>query len=56
MELLVSKRKGLGSKKSVEQGRSPFCARSVLVLREHGKLARTPLADFFNQPRVKNQE
>ncbi len=39
------------SKKSVQQGRSPFCARSVLVLREHGKRARTPLAAFFNVPK-----
>ncbi len=46
------------SKKSVQsrpeasrrEGRSPFCARSVLVLREHGKRARTPLAAFFNRP------
>ncbi len=38
------------SKKSVQQGRSPFCARSVLALREHGKRARTPLAAFFNDP------
>ncbi len=46
------------SKKSVQpcpeasrrEGRSLFCARSVLVLREHGKRARTPLAAFFNRP------
>ncbi len=38
------------SKKSVQQGRSPFCARSVLAVREHGKRARTPLAAFFNRP------
>ena len=38
------------SKKSVQQGRSHFCARSVLVLREHGTRARTPLAAFFNRP------
>ncbi len=46
------------SKKSVQscpeasrrKGRSPFCARSVLALREHGKRARTPLAAFFNRP------
>ncbi len=37
------------SKRSVQQGRSHFCARSVLVLREHGKRARTPLAAFFNR-------
>ena len=38
------------SKKSVQQGHSYFCARSVLALREHGKMARTPLAAFFNRP------
>ncbi len=51
---------GEWSKKSVQQGRellarsrwgSPlFDARSVLSVREHGKMARTPLADFFNIP------
>ena len=40
----------VGSKKSVQQGRSHFDARSVLVIREHGKRARTPLAAFFNRP------
>ena len=38
------------SKKSVQQGRSRFDARSVLSVREHGKAARTPLAAFFNIP------
>jgi hypothetical protein len=38
------------SKKSVQQGRSPFDARSVHGVREHGKMARTPLAAFFNIP------
>jgi putative endonuclease len=38
------------SKKSVQQGRSTFGARSVLPVREHGKWARTPLAAFFNIP------
>jgi len=38
------------SKKSVQQGRSHFDARSVLSVREHGKRARTPLAAFFNIP------
>ena len=33
---------------SVQQGRSPLNARSVLALREHGKMARTPLTAFFN--------
>ena len=40
------------SKKSVQQGRSYFFARSVLALREHGKMARTPLAAFFNIPQL----
>ena len=45
------------SKKSVQQGRSHFDARSVLALREHGKMARTPLAAFFNRPtNTKKQE
>ncbi len=35
---------------SLQQGRSPFDARSVLSVREHGKRARTPLAAFFNIP------
>ena len=39
-----------GSKKSVQQGRSLFHARSVLAIREHGKTARTQLAAFFNSP------
>jgi hypothetical protein len=37
-------------KKSVQQGRSFFDARSVLSVREHGKKAKTPLEDFFNIP------
>jgi len=41
---------GEWSKKSVQQGRSPFDARSVRSVREHGKRARTPLAAFFNIP------
>ncbi len=39
-----------GSKKSIQQGRSHFCARSVPALREHGKMARTRLVAFFNGP------
>ncbi|MEE8126654.1 MAG: hypothetical protein V3T42_12645 [Nitrospirales bacterium] len=38
------------SKKSVQQGRSQFDARSVQRVREQGKMARTPLAAFFNIP------
>ncbi len=37
---------------SRREGRSPFCARSVLAVREHGKMARTPLAAFFNRPMI----
>jgi hypothetical protein len=37
-------------KKVVQQGRSDFEARSVLPVREHGKMARTPLVPFFNIP------
>ena len=39
-------------KKVIQQGRSLFDARSVLPVREHGKMARTPLAAFFNIPLV----
>ena len=38
------------SEGSVQQGRSHFDARSVCGIREHGKMARTPLAAFFNRP------
>ncbi len=38
------------SEGSVQQGRSHFDARSVQGVREHGKMARTPLAAFFNIP------
>jgi len=37
-------------KKVVQQGHSHFDARSVYEVREHGKMARTPLAAFFNIP------
>jgi len=43
------------SKKSVQQGRSLFGARSVLSVREHGKLARTLLAALFNIPTMYQQ-
>jgi len=36
--------------RDVQQGRSYCDARSVLSVREHGTMARTPLADFFNIP------
>jgi len=42
--------------KSVQQGRSLFDARSVLLVREHGKMARTPLAAFFNIPQRVERE
>jgi hypothetical protein len=37
-------------KKVVQQGPSHFDARIVHGVREHGKMARTPLAAFFNIP------
>jgi len=43
------------SKKFDQQGRSPFGERSVLIVREHGKRARTPLAAFFNIPTLKDR-
>ena len=44
------------SKKPVQQGRSHFGARSVLGLREHRKMARTPLAAFFNIPNMSYEQ
>ncbi len=57
-EALGDQQRRVCSKKSVQscpetfqrEGRSSFCARSVLAVREHGKRARTPLAAFFNRP------
>jgi hypothetical protein len=43
------------SKNVAQQGRSHFDARSVLSVREHDKMARTPLAAFFNIPMKGNQ-
>ena len=43
------------SEGSAQQGRSHFDARSVLTVREHDKMARTPLAAFFNIPMKGNQ-
>jgi hypothetical protein len=34
-------------KKVIQQGRSDFGARIVLPVREHNKMARTPLVAFF---------
>jgi len=39
-------------KKVVQQGHSHFDARSVHLVREHGTMARTPLAAFFNIPQL----
>jgi len=36
-----------------QQGRSHFGARSVLPVREHVKMTRTPLAAFFNISKIK---
>jgi hypothetical protein len=47
---ITHQRLRVGSKKSVQQGRSRFYARSVRWVHEHGKMARTPLAAFFNRP------
>ena len=35
-------------KKVIQQGRSHFDAQSVLPVREHDKMGKTPLVDFFN--------
>ena len=37
-------------KKVIQQGRSQFDARSVRVVREHSKMARTTLVAFFSIP------
>jgi hypothetical protein len=37
-------------KKVIQQGRSYFDAWSVRQVREHSKMARTPLVAFFNIP------
>jgi hypothetical protein len=57
---MTHQRLQVGSKKSVQQGREwfrvsrrgppLFYARSVCVIREHGKMTKTPLAAFFNRP------
>ncbi len=52
LETSISAANGEWSKKSVQQGRSPFAARSVRPVREHGKMARTLLAAFFNIPNI----
>ena len=62
-EIDISRRREW-SKKSVQQGRSLFDARSVPPVREHGKMATclrealrrrqgTPLAAFFNIPTMR---
>ncbi|MEE8126522.1 MAG: hypothetical protein V3T42_11955 [Nitrospirales bacterium] len=47
---MPSRRRG-----SVQQGHSYFGGRNVHRVREHGKMARTPLAAFFNIPYDKIQ-
>ena len=37
-------------KEVIQQGRSHLDARSVLPVREHGKMARTPLVTFLIIP------
>ena len=49
-EAISYQKRRVSSKKFVQQGRSLFSARSVPSVREHGKMARTPLAAFFNGP------
>ncbi|MCA9457173.1 MAG: hypothetical protein KC587_10945, partial [Nitrospira sp.] len=39
----------------VQQGHSRFFFFFVRVVREHGKMARTPLAAFFNRPMVEGR-
>ena len=39
-------------KKVIQQGQSHFSARSILSVREYGKMARTPLVAFFNIPKL----
>jgi len=41
-------------KKVVQQGHSYFDARSVHLVREHGTMARTPLAAFSTFPEKMN--
>ncbi len=43
------------SKKADQQGHRHFDARSIDEVREHGQMARTPLAAFFNIPLVETQ-
>ena len=58
LEHVGCQRLRVGSKKSVQQGRESlarsrrghplFCARSVHLVREHGKMVRTPLDGLFS--------
>ncbi len=50
-EALGDQQRRVGSKKSAQQGHSRFSAGSVLTVSEHGTMARTPMAAFFNRPR-----
>jgi len=50
LKALTTNREWECSKKFDQQGHSHFDARSVHGVREHGEMARTPLAAFFNIP------
>ena len=58
-EQILCQRSRVGSKKSVQQGRSYFCSRSLQAASEHGEMARTPLAVFqltrYGIPRQRNR-
>ncbi len=43
------------SRNPVQQGRSDFDERSVLSVREHGKMVRTPLVGFLEHSHEKNR-
>jgi hypothetical protein len=43
-------------KSSSSKAAAFFDARSVLSVREHDKMARTPLADFFSIPRSEREQ
>ncbi len=50
-EALGDQQRRVGSKKSIQQGRSHFCARSVLALCEHGINGEKSAGGFFQQTR-----
>jgi len=49
---IICNSQGNVQKIRLQQGRSHFGAWSVLSVREYGKMARTPLADISNIPRL----